>query len=275
MWIESPLNEEGGPLQLRTFHNHRDHIEQLYGIKICCDRSDKNKYYIQNSNAIISTRLKIWMLQTLSITNIIQDSPTINDRILFPDITEGKQHLYKIIEAIKNDFLIDISYRISTQESAKRKSLAPYCAKFFHNCWHLLVKDVVANTFEILELDNIEDISLSDRHFIYPHDFSAKNFLKDIYGVTIDNNTVAQSIAIRAGKNIREQLRMSPIHQSQEEVDVHKTYSVFIYYLRPNADFLAKLLSYGASIEVISPNDLRTKMATAVKKMNQIYNDND
>ena len=46
LWKESPLNTDQSPLALRTFHNHRDAIAQLFGIRIHCNRSD-HEYYIQ------------------------------------------------------------------------------------------------------------------------------------------------------------------------------------------------------------------------------------
>lgn len=33
-------------LPLRTFHNHKDAIEELFGVKIKCDRKNGFKYYI-------------------------------------------------------------------------------------------------------------------------------------------------------------------------------------------------------------------------------------
>ena len=46
-WMRSQLNETGDEIPLRTFHNHRKAIEQMFDINIECDKRDGYVYYIE------------------------------------------------------------------------------------------------------------------------------------------------------------------------------------------------------------------------------------
>ena len=49
-WSRSILNESGEDIPLRTFHNHRKAIEQMFDINIECDKKNSYVYYIENSD---------------------------------------------------------------------------------------------------------------------------------------------------------------------------------------------------------------------------------
>ena len=45
LWKECHLGD-GAPLPLRTFHQHKNAVEELFGIEIKCNPSNGYKYYI-------------------------------------------------------------------------------------------------------------------------------------------------------------------------------------------------------------------------------------
>ena len=47
-WQRSSLNYAYDNLPLRTFHNHRKAIEQMFDINIECDKRNGYSYYIEN-----------------------------------------------------------------------------------------------------------------------------------------------------------------------------------------------------------------------------------
>ena len=50
-WVKSQLGD-GKNFPLRTFHQHRTAIEELFGIEIACDASNGHKYYIANPDIL-------------------------------------------------------------------------------------------------------------------------------------------------------------------------------------------------------------------------------
>jgi len=73
-WQRSSLNIEGKDLPLRTFHNHRQAIEQMLDITIECDKRNGYKYYIENADDIERGGVRSWLLNTFAINNLINES---------------------------------------------------------------------------------------------------------------------------------------------------------------------------------------------------------
>ena len=70
LWRESGIGD-GKPLPLRTFHQHRDAIEELFGVKIKCDLKDGYQYFIDNPQAMCDDRTRRWLLNSFSLSNMI------------------------------------------------------------------------------------------------------------------------------------------------------------------------------------------------------------
>lgn len=65
--------------------------------------------------------------------------------------------------------------------------------------------------------------------------------------------------------------RSVPKHHSQKGIEPINGWSAFTYHLAPTYDFMQELLSYGADVEVLSPENLRKEMADTAAAMNKIY----
>ena len=51
IWMKSPYAYMGG-LPIRTFHEHRKGIEEMFGVIIACDKSTFCTYYIKNPDVL-------------------------------------------------------------------------------------------------------------------------------------------------------------------------------------------------------------------------------
>ncbi len=68
MWEANPMSD--GPLALRTFHEHRKGIKEMFGVDIDCDRKN-NTYFIKNPE-ILDNRMAKWLLRKYSIPQDIR-----------------------------------------------------------------------------------------------------------------------------------------------------------------------------------------------------------
>ncbi|WP_302257676.1 hypothetical protein [uncultured Alistipes sp.] len=87
-WQRSTLSG-GKRFALRTFHNHREAIEELFGIRIACDERT-NRYYITNSDDLQRDSMANWLLDSFSVSNMLRDTQSLRSRILkFSDLYFG------------------------------------------------------------------------------------------------------------------------------------------------------------------------------------------
>lgn len=72
-WLRSRLSE-GEDIPLRTFHNWRITIEQVFDININCNRKGGYYYYIENADDMQKGGIRNWLLNTFAVNNLINES---------------------------------------------------------------------------------------------------------------------------------------------------------------------------------------------------------
>lgn len=123
-WERSSLGE-GKPLPIRTFHDHRKAVEELFQINIECDKSDGHKYYIEDLSSLREDKTRQWLLNSFSTANLITEGKQMKDRILLEEIPEGTEYLQTLIEAMKQNRLVEITTSLSTKPKAPFITYAP------------------------------------------------------------------------------------------------------------------------------------------------------
>ena len=129
-WNKSALNS-GEELTLRTFHNHRNAVETLFDIDIECTKSGGYYYYIKNADDMENNGVKQWMLSSLTVRNLINESAGLKDRIIFEEMPSGREYLSPIIEAMKENIVLDVHYQSFKSDEPKSYIIEPYCVKLF------------------------------------------------------------------------------------------------------------------------------------------------
>ena len=65
LWEDCPLSN--GPIPLRTFHEQRKGIKEMFGVEIVCDRSHGNVYYVKNPEVLDKQKVAKWLQHKYSI----------------------------------------------------------------------------------------------------------------------------------------------------------------------------------------------------------------
>jgi len=80
-----------------------------------------------------------------------------------------------------------------------------------------------------------------------------------------------ERIKFKVSGSQRDYFRTLPLHHSQKEVETRDDYSIFEVYLRPSDDWMMEMLSYGPSVEILSPEWLRPAMLERAENMVKLY----
>lgn len=272
LWERNKEMSDYTPLQRGTFNRWRTDIRSKLGIDIDCQKVGGYLYFISNPDDIDDDKLKSWMLDTFSVGNLVQDSLSLKNRILVEDIPSGLLHLTPILEAMKGNKVIEITYNSFTTEKVHTTSVEPYCLKLFEGRWYLLAKPTWENTFKIYGLDRIMSLTIHETTFKLPRDFSATEYFKTMYGI-VSEDVEPQRIVIRAYTQHRQYIKSLPIHHSQRLIAENAEYADFELYVAPTYDFIMRLLHDGAWLEVISPASLRQAMKGWISDMYEHYED--
>ena len=266
-WIDNDLSE-GVELALRTFHKWRIAVEEMFGLIIECDRKGGYRYYIANAEELKSGGIRNWLLNTISVSNLLIDNQHMKDRILLEEIPSGQEYLSDIIEAMKKGQCINITYQSYWRDESNTFVVEPYCVKLFKQRWYIVARSPYYNKLMIYSLDRILHLEvLDDEGFKIPDSFAPAKYFEEYYGVIIDDDFTAEKVKLKVSAGQANYLRSLPLHHSQQEIETSEEYSIFELKLRPTYDFQQEILRNGDDIEVLEPLWFRNEIVERIEKM--------
>lgn len=274
LWEDCPTSD-GQPIPLRTFHEHRKGIKEMFGVEIVCDRSRGNVYYVKNPEVLDEQRLSKWLLRKYSIP---QDFATFNgmkDRIMLEEIPLGTAFLDSIIEAMKQNLELQVDYQRFENEKEEHLQMfhiQPYALRAFNHRWYLLGYLKEQNGLRTIALDRILDLKVLTDSFKLPEDFDVRKYFANVVGIYMNKDLPIVKVKIRAYGDQVEYLRSTPLHKSQSECSSkHGEFAEFTYRLCITPDLVSQLLAMGDKVEVLEPQELREEMKKRVNKMMNFY----
>ena len=271
-WLENDMSE-GDALSIRTFHKWRIAIEEMFGLIIENEQGGQYRYYIQNADELKNGSMRSWLFNTLTVSNLMLDSMSIKDKVLFEEIPDGEQYLPAILEALKKNLVLGMTYQSYWRDEANTFEVEPYCLKAFKQRWYLVARSPYYDKVMIYALDRVQWLGLTDKSFKYPKDFNAEDYFEDCFGIIADHNVSIETVKIKVSAGQANYLRSLTLHQTQREIERTDEYSIFTVRLRPTFDFRQEILSQGSDIEVLEPKWFRDEVAEISKHMWNKYKD--
>ena len=267
-WRKSAINETHDDMPERTFFNHRDAISQIFGIDIKYDR--ELGYHIPSSQ-LSENNLRAWLLQTLSVSNLLNESADLRDRILFENVPSVKPFLEDIINIMRDGNAMNLTYQSFRNEVPYTFMAHPYCLKMFKQRWYLLAKTPKYGWPTIYALDRIVDVEELDVKAEIPQGFNAEEYFRQFYGIITGDGNVPQIIKLKVQADQAFYFRSLPLHNSQKEIEQNDDYSVFSYNVVPSTDFIQEILSHGDTVVVLEPEDLASEIKDIAQNMVDNY----
>ncbi|MBP5504545.1 MAG: WYL domain-containing protein [Bacteroidales bacterium] len=271
--MRSSINDDKKELATRTFANHVAAIADIFGIDIVCDRSD-NTYRIENEGDIGGSGIHDWLMEALSLNNLINESAGLRTRLLFESEPSSHRFLTDIIRAIRDERMIEINYQSFKMEAPRDFLLEPFCLKEYKRRWYLFARDHNGGYKEphSFALDRMNTVAISEQPFTVPKSFNTQTFFSTRYGVLQYEGEKPAHIKLKVCARQANYFRTLPLHSSQKETEKTAEYSIFSYYLTPNYDFIHDVLYYADDVEVLEPASLRETFETITSNLNRKYN---
>ena len=269
-WLDDDISR-GVEIPKRTFDNWRYVIWDMFGISIVNENRGEYRYYIENEEDISKNGLRSWLYNTFCVSNALANSQSVKDRILLEFVPSGQQYLQPIIEAMKENRVINITYHSYWKDEENNFDVQPYCVKLFRQRWYMVARSTYPYYFEkgprIYSLDRIHHLHKTEETFAMPKDWDANEYFAGSFGIIADQHVESQTVKLKVSAGQANYIRDLKMHESQEEIERNDEYSIFAYRLRPTFDFMQELLRNGEDIEVLEPLWLREEMAGIIQRM--------
>lgn len=268
-WLNADISR-GVEIPKRTFDNWRYAIWDMFGIDIVNEGRGEYRYYISNEEDISRNGLRSWLYNTFCVSNALANSQSVKDRILLEYVPSGQEYLQTIIEAMKENRVLNMTYQSYWRDEENNFDVQPYCVKLFRQRWYMVGQSTYTyyeKSPRIYSLDRILFLHPKEETFELPKNWNAKAFFDGCFGIIVDQTIQIQPVKLKVLAGQANYIRGLQLHESQEEMECNEEYSIFSYYLRPTFDFQQEILWNGEDVEVLEPQWLRKEIAGKMGRM--------
>lgn len=272
-WEQSSIYD-GKKLAIRTFHNHREAVEELFRIRIVCEEHT-NKYYIAEQGELAKNGLSLWLLNAFSMNNILYESQSLGERVQVEDIPSAQRHLTELLVAMRENRRIKVTYHPFSVETPFDLVLQPLFVKLYERRWYLYANKPHEAKIKLYALDRMVDVEVESERFELPESFVPEAYTRNAFGVDIYDNIPPCSIRVRTCARLANYLRTLQLHSSQREVESTDSYADFEFFVAPTQEFYRCMLSFGSQVEVLSPESVRGEMEHRIMSTLVNYSNND
>ena len=259
------------PYSRRTFNNHREAIEGVFGVHIGCNRST-NRYFIEHSYDVSDESAETaWLINTFTVNNMLSlGKERLSGRIAVEDIPSGHQHLTSVMEAMTENREIIIEYQKYTKATAEKFTLHPYAVKEYAKRWYIVAFCVERKAMRVYGLDRVIKLDSTENTFTFPKSFDIDNLFATSFGIYLPEGN-GRTITFRTNVTEARFLRDLPLHNSQTEISNDGTYVTFSLFICPDRNLIMEFCKYGSRIEVLSPEDVRNTVKEELEKASKLY----
>lgn len=268
-WLHSTLFDRR-PLARRTFHTHRVAIEEIFDISIKCD-DRTNRYYIANSEDLNSRNITNWLLDSFAVSQTLGEASKLRNRVLVEDVPSAKGFLPELLEAMRENRMLIVSYQPFYGDEPYDLHLRPLFVKLRERRWYLYADKPTDPRIKLYALDRMLDVRMTDESFAFPEDLDPEVYLANAFGVAVYDNIRPCTIRVRVIGDGVKYIRTLPLHPSQREVETCDEYAVFEYYVAPTPEFYQAMLNSHLCYEILSPLPVRDEMRRIIDGLENIY----
>jgi predicted DNA-binding transcriptional regulator YafY len=184
----------------------------------------------------------------------------------------GNEWIKMIFDAITCKEALRISYQPFNKSIINDINYSPYSLKEYRNRWFVIGKNSKYKIVNILALDRIKKISLTNSKYDDSLNFDSDEYFSKVVGISIPPNAKATNIDIKVKSELVPYVITKPLHKNQEII---KKYVNGDFLIRINViinyELKSLLLSHGSGVIVKSPISLKSELLVEINKLKKSY----
>ena len=264
---------EGDEIQPRTFARYKVFIAETFPCYIDFNQRT-GKYELHRHQALYGEddSLYDYLLSAYHIEGMTELALKHREKILLSEAPTGVENVQVILEAIDKKRGIECDYYSFNKKSVKHQLLIPYFLRTWEQRWYLAAEpENHHHGISIFALERMENICLTKEKMLPSNKITAEEYFKGCFGVNHSDEQKPEKIRIKVYDTQVEYVKRLPIHESQEEVETNREWSIFEYRLVPCYNFYQQLLWHREKLEVLEPQYVRDEIKDVLKKMLEHY----
>jgi proteasome accessory factor B len=251
---------------IRTFERDKKDIETLFGIVIKYERKDKT-YAIDEDE--IEDQSITRMIDAFAIHHALQEGNKLSPSVFLEKRKSlGTEHIYGIIHAIQNLYLLEFTHQKHWEDSSTQREVKPIAIKESQQRWYLVALDKKDDKVKTFGLDRITDLKITDTKF-KPISYNVEKEFKHALGV--ETYAPAEKVVLEFSNKQGNYIKTFPLHESQRIVEETNDTVLLEIYIHTTNDIIMELLKYGRNVKVVAPKSLVATMKERIAEMENLY----
>jgi proteasome accessory factor B len=251
---------------IRTFERDKKDIETLFGIVIKYNRKDKT-YAIDEDE--IEDQSITRMIDAFSIHHALQEGNKLSPSVFLEKRKSlGTEHIYGIIHAIQNLYLLEFTHQKHWEDSSTQREVKPIAIKESQQRWYLVALDKKDDTVKTFGLDRISNLKITDTKF-KPISYNVEKEFKHALGV--ETYAPAEKVVLEFSNKQGNYIKTFPLHESQRIIEETNDTVLLEIYIHTTNDIIMELLKYGRNVKVVAPKSLVATMKERIAQMENLY----
>ena len=185
---------------------------------------------------------------------------------------KGIEHFSFLYNAVQNKTPLQINYKDFKSEEAYTFILHPYYLKQYNNRWFLFgLNQVKEKPDWNVAIDRIVKLEPCDNKFIPNNDIDWQLYFSDMIGVTKPVNAAIENVVLHFNQLTGKYMESKSMHETQKHkwIDENTLEVRIKVYL--NYELERFVLSYGESVKVIQPINLKNRIIERIKNNQKLY----
>jgi hypothetical protein len=212
--------------------------------------------------------LKSLLFREIIQKNLIENS-IISQFISFGNnsINKGIENIEIILNAILEKKKLKIYYQKFSDEEIKEHILEPIFIREFQNRWYVVSQTDEKEKFLAFAFDRIQKLEVLQKTFTTKNNNT--NFYKNTIGISFSQNI--EKIVLKFDNWQAKYIKTLPLHTTQEIISEDENGLVISINVNINFELEQLIKSYGSSVEVIEPKELRKNIKRDLQATLKFY----
>lgn len=233
------------------------------------------KLLTQNTGFPLQKELITAMAKIKSVVgDVVSDKlPIPSDEFIFTlgktDKKDGVNKTLAIIcEAVKQRKYLNILYYTASKDERKMRKVAPYAVVYREDSWYLIGYCLLRRKIRTFKLVRMEHVTISDSDFVYPIDFSIRDYMSNIFSIIQGDK---YNVEIRFFHPASIWVKEKTWLPTQQIEDLEDGSILFKATVKGLIDTKRWVMSFGKLAVVHRPRELAGIIQNELRELNDIY----
>lgn len=173
-----------------------------------------------------------------------------------------------IQNALATQRVLDIEYYSAYNDTFAHRKIEPVGIFYINNKWHLIAYCRLRNDYRDFRMDRVKSLHILDETFVRD-----KNDTLDAYFDREMTRQEVKKMVIRINNKLVPYIREQKFHYGLIEERMGETHTEMTFFCSSYNYFASWVVSWGCSIEIVSPLELKSEVIAFVERLKAHYID--